>query len=59
MINIKKITPGIEAANALAVQSSRSYRDITSGFNVSNETISNVIKLFTASGGMQHSIYNK
>jgi hypothetical protein len=58
LINRKHFTPGIEAA-ARVIQSNSNYHGITDQFNVSNESISNVMKLFIASGGVMHRFTTK
>jgi aromatic ring-opening dioxygenase catalytic subunit (LigB family) len=51
--------PGPEAAIPRAIQGDRSYHGITDQFNVSNGSISNVMKLFIASGGVIHRFTKK
>jgi hypothetical protein len=55
----KKWPPGPEAAIPRAIQGNRSYHGITAQFNVSNRLISNVMKLFIASGGVIHRFTEK
>jgi hypothetical protein len=48
LINRKKWQPGPEAAVTRAIQGNRSYHGLTDQFNVSNGSISNIMKLFIA-----------
>jgi aromatic ring-opening dioxygenase catalytic subunit (LigB family) len=59
LISHRKWPPGIEAAIPRVIQSIRSYHGITDQFNVSNESFSNVMKLFIASGGVMHRLTTK
>jgi hypothetical protein len=54
LISRRKWTQGKEAAIPRVIQSNRSHHGITDQFNVSNGSISNVMKLFIASGGEIH-----
>jgi hypothetical protein len=47
------------AAVPRAIQGNRSYHGLTDQFNVSNGSISNVMKLFIASGGVIHRFTKK
>jgi hypothetical protein len=58
-ISRQKWPPGGEAAGPRAIQGNRSYHGITDQFNVSNGSISNVMKLFIASGGEIHRFTTK
>jgi hypothetical protein len=55
----KKWPPEPEAAIPGGIQGNRSYHGITDQFNVSNGSISNVMKLFIASGGVIHRLTKK
>jgi hypothetical protein len=59
LISRKKWPPGPEAAIPSAIQGNRSYHGINDQFNVSNGSISNVMKLFIASGGELHRFATK
>jgi hypothetical protein len=59
LISRRKWPSGIEAAIPWVIQSNRSYHGITDQFNVSNGSISNAMKLFTALGGVQHRFTTK
>jgi hypothetical protein len=59
LISSKKWPPGPEAAIPRAIQGNRSYHGITDTFNVSNGSISNVMKLLIASGGVIHRFTKK
>jgi transposase len=52
-IGRKKFMPEVETAIIKAVESNTSYREIAAQFNVSKGTITNIIKLFRATGGVQ------
>jgi hypothetical protein len=58
LISRKKRPPGPEAAVPRAIQGTR-YQGLTDQFNVSNGTISNVLKLYIASGGVKHRFIKK
>jgi hypothetical protein len=59
LISRKKWPPGPEAAVPRAIQGNKSYYMLTDQFNVSNGSISNVMKLFIASGGVIHRFTKK
>jgi hypothetical protein len=59
LISRKNWPPGPEEAIPRAIQGNRSYHGITDQFNVSNGSVSNVIKLFTALSGVQHRFTTK
>jgi hypothetical protein len=59
LISRKKWPPGPEAAVTRAIQGNRSYHGLTDQFNVSNGSISNVMKLFIASDGVMHRFTKK
>jgi hypothetical protein len=50
LISRKKWQPGPEASVLRTIQGNRSYHGLTDQFNVSNGSISNVVKFFIASG---------
>jgi hypothetical protein len=54
LISHKKWPPGPEATISGAIQGNRSHHGITDQFNVSNGSISNVMKLFIALGNVIH-----
>jgi hypothetical protein len=51
LISRKKSPPGSEAAVSRAIQGNRSYHGLSDQFNVSNGSISNIMKLFKALSG--------
>jgi hypothetical protein len=55
----KKWPPGPESAVPRAIQGNRSYHGLTDQFDVSNESISNVMKLFIALSDMIHRFATK
>jgi hypothetical protein len=59
LISRKKWPSGPEAAVFRAIQGNRSYHGLTDQFNGSNGSISNVMKLFIASGGVKHRFTKK
>jgi hypothetical protein len=59
LISCRKWPSGIEAAVFRAIQGNRTYHELTVQFNVSNGSISNVLKLFIASGGVMHRFATK
>jgi hypothetical protein len=59
LISRRKWPPGIEAAISRVIQSNRSYHGLTDQVNVSNGSISYVMKLFIASGGVMHQFTTK
>jgi hypothetical protein len=59
LISRKKWPPGPEAAVPRAILGNRSYYGHTDQFNVSNGSISNIMKLFIASGGELHRFATK
>jgi hypothetical protein len=59
LISRKKWPPGPEAAVLRAIQGNRSYHGLTDQFNVSNGSISNVMKLFIALGDVIHRFATK
>jgi hypothetical protein len=59
LISRKKWPPGPEAAVSRAIQGNRSYHGLTDQFNVSNGSISNVMKLIIASSGVIHRFTEK
>jgi hypothetical protein len=59
LISYRKWPPGIETVIPRVIQSNRSYHGITDQFNVLNGSISNVMKLFIASGGVMHRFATK
>jgi hypothetical protein len=59
LISRKKWPPGPEAAVPRAIQGNRSYHGLTDQFNVSNGSISNVMKRFIASSGVLHRFTKK
>jgi hypothetical protein len=59
LISHRKWPPGIEAAIPRVIQSNRFYHGITDQFNVSNGSISNVMKLFKSFGWCDAPIYNE
>jgi hypothetical protein len=59
LISRKKWPPGPEAAVLRAIQGNRSYHGLTDQFNISNGSISYVMKLFIASGGVIHRFTKK
>jgi hypothetical protein len=59
LISRRKWTSGIEAAVSRAIQGNRTYHGITDQFNVSNGSISNVLKLFIALGDVIHRFATK
>jgi hypothetical protein len=54
LISRKKWPPGPEAAVPRAIQGNRSYHGLTDQFDISNGSISNVMKLFKALSDMIH-----
>jgi hypothetical protein len=59
LISRKKWPPGPEAAILRTIQGNRFYHGLTDQFNVSNGSISNVMKLFIASDGVIHRFTKK
>jgi hypothetical protein len=60
LISCKKWPPGPEAAVPRAIQGNRSYHHgLADKFNVSNGSISNIMKLFIALGGELHRFATK
>jgi hypothetical protein len=59
LIGRKKWPPGSEAAIPRPSQGNRPYHGITGQFNVSNGSISNIMKLFIALGGVIHRFTKK
>jgi hypothetical protein len=59
LISRKKWPPRPEAAVPRAIQGTRSYHGLADLFNVSNESISNIMKLFLALGGELHRFATK
>jgi hypothetical protein len=59
LISRKKLPPGPEASVLRTIQGNRSYHGLTDQFNVSNGSISNVMKFFIASGGVIHRFTKK
>jgi hypothetical protein len=59
LISRKKWPPGPETAVPRAIQGNRSYHGLTDQFNVSYGSISNVMKLFIALGGVIHRFTKK
>jgi hypothetical protein len=58
LISRKKWQPGPKAAIPKAIMANKSYHGITDQSNGSNGSISNVMKLFIASGGVIHRFTN-
>jgi hypothetical protein len=54
LISRQKWPPGPEAAVPRDIQGNRSYHGLTDQFNVSNGSISNIMKLFIALSGELH-----
>jgi hypothetical protein len=59
LISRKKWPPGPETAVPRAIQGNRSYHGLTDQFNISNGSISNIIKLFIALGDELHRFTTK
>jgi hypothetical protein len=59
LISRKKWPPGLEAAVPRAIEGNRSYHGLTDQFDVSNGSISNIMKLFIALGGELHRFATK
>jgi hypothetical protein len=59
LISRKKWPPGPEAAVSRAIQGDKSFHWLTDQFNVSNRSISNIMKLFVALGGELHRFATK
>jgi hypothetical protein len=59
LISRKKWSPEPEAAVPRAIQGNRSYHGLTDQFDVSNGSISNVMKLFIALGDVIHRFATK
>jgi hypothetical protein len=59
LVSRKKWPPGPEAAISGAIQGNMSYHGLTDQFNVSNGSISNVMKLFIALGDVIHRFETK
>jgi transposase len=53
MIDRQKFMPDVETAIIKAVERNSSCREIAAQFNDPKETITNVIKLYRATGGVQ------
>jgi transposase len=53
IIDRQKFMPEVETAIVKAVERNTSYREIPAQFNDPKGTITNVIKLFRATGGVQ------
>jgi transposase len=53
MIDRQKLKPEVKTAIVKAVEKNTSYREITAQFNDPKGTITNVIKLFRATGDVQ------
>jgi hypothetical protein len=59
LISRKKWPPGPEAAISGTIHGNRSYHKITDQFNISNGSISNLMKLFIALSGVIHQFTKK
>jgi hypothetical protein len=59
LISRKKWPPGPEAAVPRAIQGNRCYHGLADQFNVSNGSISNVMKISIALGGELHRFVTK
>jgi transposase len=53
MIDRQKLTPKVKTAIVKAFERNTSYREVAAQFNDPKGTITNVLKLFRATGGVQ------
>jgi transposase-like protein len=53
MFDRQKLTPEVKTAIVKAIERNTSYREIAAQFNDPKGTITNIFKLFRATGGVQ------